>query len=55
MPISDRYDGPFGEIIRPVRGCEACGSTDVEPDPDGIWCCAECGLTVLGRRRDGRP
>ena len=51
MPKAERYDGPYGDIIRPVRGCEGCGGTDVEPDPDGLWCCADCGLTVISHVR----
>lgn len=47
MPIADAFPGPYGDIIRPVRGCELCGSRDLERDPDGLWCCADCGLTTL--------
>lgn len=51
MPLSENFPGPHGDIIRPVRGCEACGSQSVAPDLDGIWCCADCGLTTLRNER----
>lgn len=47
---AESFDGPHGEILRVSRGCEFCGCTATAPDPDGLRCCAECGMTTL----DGR-
>jgi hypothetical protein len=53
MPKADRHDGPFGDIISVVRGCEYCAGEDIERDVDGIWCCSDCGMTTLRPPRGG--
>lgn len=44
---AERIPTEHGWILRVLLGCDYCGSAEVETDPDGLICCADCGLTAL--------